>query len=366
MSSAPWLGRGRHSRVLRSGIAFIGTATLLAACSLGGGGGTGTAQESKTLTLGSFAGNTQEGFMKCAINGFQQESGIEVLYQAGNGQANLAIVKSQKNNPTIDMIVGNDANTVQGSRDGLLQEYDKSKIPNLANVDQKFIPSNAFAVPLGLGLGGISYNTDIFKARGWAPPTTWNDLFDPKFKGHVGIIDLTSSYSQLWFSQVAQMNGGSPQNFEPAFEAMKRLKPNLLAVYQTDAQMDQAFAQGNVWIAQRGGNRTLLQKNAKLPVEFVQPAEGTTLLPIHMLLVKNAKHADAAYKLMDYMLSPKVQQCIAPDIGFGPVRKDTKAPDDVRLYLSPNDGVKITQIDHGALIDQLSALTTKFNQTMGG
>ena len=30
---------------------------------------------------------------------------------------------------------------------------------------------------------GLAYNAKMFKEKGWAAPTSWMDLADPKFKG---------------------------------------------------------------------------------------------------------------------------------------------------------------------------------------
>src|SRR3546814_7892986 len=28
---------------------------------------------------------------------------------------------------------------------------------------------------------GLAYNTEIFEANGWDPPTSWEDMYDPKY-----------------------------------------------------------------------------------------------------------------------------------------------------------------------------------------
>jgi putative spermidine/putrescine transport system substrate-binding protein len=353
----------RKRRVLppaRSLGAVLGTVVLasagLSACSSGGG--------SSTVVLGSFAGNEQTGFMACAINGFTKQTNIKVLYQAGNGAQNLAIVRAQKSDPSIDVIVGNDGNEVSGASEGLLQAYDKSQIPNLADVAPQYKKSDPYTIPLAISVGGIEYNTKVFQEHGWPAPTSISDLWNPLYKGHVGLIDLSSSYSQEFLVQVAIMNGGSPSDLTPAFARLEQLKPSLQGVYQSDAQLDQAFAQGSVWIAPRGGERVELQKNDGLPVAFVQPSDGTQTLAIDMFLVKNAKHQSAAYQLINYMLSPQVQKCLAADTGYGPVRSDVPVSSTLRSYLIPQPGVTETPVNWTALDNQLSSLTLQFDQDM--
>src|ERR1035438_7814401 len=38
------------------------------------------------------------------------------------------------------------------------------------------------AVGIGLVATGLMYNSKVFAEKGWAPPTSWNDLKDPKYQ----------------------------------------------------------------------------------------------------------------------------------------------------------------------------------------
>ncbi len=51
------------------------------------------------------------------------------------------------------------------------------------------------AVGIGLVATGLMYNTKVFKEKGWAPPTSWNDLKDPKYKGQLVIPPIKQ---HLW------------------------------------------------------------------------------------------------------------------------------------------------------------------------
>ena len=50
------------------------------------------------------------------------------------------------------------------------------------------------AVAVGLVGTGFMYNTKTFKEKGWAPPTSWNDLKDPKFKKLLVIPPINNTY----------------------------------------------------------------------------------------------------------------------------------------------------------------------------
>ena len=64
-------------------------------------------------------------------------------------------------------------------------------------------------------------NTKVFKEKGWATPTSWNDLKDPKFKKLLVIPPINNTYGLYTLMMFARMNGGGEKNIEPGFKVMK-------------------------------------------------------------------------------------------------------------------------------------------------
>lgn len=354
-----------ESRSMSSPICLAAAAVLMVvgvtACGDDAGG---SGPSGGTLVLGASAGPLQEGYMKCAVEPFQRETGITVRYQAGSGAENIAIVAAQKQNPPIDVMMGNDGNEYAGRKADVFEVLDKSKLPNLESVDPEFMPKSDLAMPLGTSVGGIEYNTEVFQQNGWDPPTSFNDFWDPKYAGHVSLLDLSNSYGMLFLAAIADLNGSDGKDFGPAFDRLAELKPNLHAVFHDNAQMDQSFQQGTTWIAAQGGQRVLPLKESGVPVGFVQPKEGALFLPIHLFLVKNGKNTENAYKLMNYFLSEEVQKCIGPDVGFGPVREGIDVDEEIAQFFSPGDGVELAPADWTALYDQINDLSKRFSETV--
>ena len=52
------------------------------------------------------------------------------------------------------------------------------------------------------------------------PPTSWEDMWNPEYKGRVGITGLASSLGTAFMVEIAKLHGGSETNIEPAFEAI--------------------------------------------------------------------------------------------------------------------------------------------------
>ena len=56
----------------------------------------------------------------------------------------------------------------------------------------------------------------FFRQKGWAPPTSWNDLKDPKYQKQLVIPPINNTYGLHTLLMLARMNGGSETNVDPA------------------------------------------------------------------------------------------------------------------------------------------------------
>lgn len=287
----------------------------------------------KELTFTAPSGTFQTGMAKDIIPLFERETGVKVTYVAGQTNENLAKVQAQRGNPQIDVLWGSDIERIQGIKDGLWAEFDAKKIPNIATLPEAFRPKDQYGIPIATVVGGIEYNTKVFAEKGWTPPTSWNDFWDPKYRGHVATYSVSVTVSALMLTTVARLNGGSEKNIEPGFAKMLELKPSLFAIYTNAAQMDQGITQGNVWINLNTGARTMLLKEQGGPVEFVAPKEGLAFQQQKVQIVKNAPHPNAAHAWVSFLLRKDIQDKLAVSIGYGPVNGQAQVPANMARYL---------------------------------
>jgi spermidine/putrescine-binding protein len=74
------------------------------------------------------------------------------------------------------------------------------------------------AVAVGQTGTGFMINTKVFKEKGWATPTSWDDLKDPKFKKLLVIPPINNTYGLYTLMMFARLNGGGEKNIEPGFK----------------------------------------------------------------------------------------------------------------------------------------------------
>ncbi|HUN11894.1 MAG TPA: ABC transporter substrate-binding protein [Rhabdaerophilum sp.] len=150
---------------------------------------------------------------------------------------------------------------------------------------------------------GITYNPDKIKT----PPTSWKDIWDPKYKGRVGITNLNSTLGTGWLVEIARMHGGSEKDVSAGFKALEDLKPNLGAVAANPGQLATLYQQGQIDIGPGNFNAIQILKARGVPVEFVAPKEGAIAFKTTIHIVKNTPNKELAFKLIEAALSPEVQ-----------------------------------------------------------
>ncbi len=197
---------------------IVGSVALLAAVSA-------SAQE--TLTVAGYGGVWDSVLRKDVFPAFEAKHGVKIEYVAGNSTDTLAKLQAQKANQVIDVAIVDDGPMYQAIQLGFC-----AKIEGL-NKDELY-PAALFkddkAVAVGQTGTGFMINTKVFKEKGWATPTSWNDLKDPKFKKQLVIPPINNTYGLYTLMMYARMNGGGEKNIEPGFKVMKeQINPNVLA-----------------------------------------------------------------------------------------------------------------------------------------
>jgi len=320
-----------YKKIVTSLMTVAASTMLLVGC--GGGGSqttsgnasTGTSSKEfagRTLTIASYGGALDDAIKKYVATEFEQETGAKVVMDPSYKLANLI---ADKGHPSVDLMYLDDGQVIQGGQLGLLQKLDSSKISNWADLYPSAIDKKGYGVAWVFGSYGIAYNTDKIKT----PPTSWNDLWNPAYKGHVAVNNLTSNGGIQAFVAAASLGGGNVHNMDPAFQRFEKLAPNLLTVSPSTAEMTQLLSNGDVWIAPWWDGRALNLQAQGAHVGFVRPKEGSYATIVEYAIPKGSKNADMAYKFMDMTLQSKAQIGLAKDMYYGPTLKTTKLPSDL-------------------------------------
>jgi putative spermidine/putrescine transport system substrate-binding protein len=297
------MGRSITKATLAGAVALLAATSALA--------------QSKTLTVAAYGGSWEQQLRKDVIPAFEQKHGVKVEYVAGNSTDTLAKLQAQKGNQVIDVAIVDDGPMYQAIQLGFcgkIEGLDKSQLyPAALFKDDR-------AVAVGQTGTGFMINTKTFKEKGWATPTSWNDLKDPKFKKLLVIPPINNTYGLYTLVMFAKLNGGSEKNIEPGFKAMKAdINPNVLVYEPSPGKMTELFQSGQGQIAVWGTGRVQAFANTGFPVDFVYPKEGAPILLASACVVAKGSVNPLAHEMIKTLVSAGVQSGMAKDMGNGPV-----------------------------------------------
>ena len=191
-------------------------------------------------------------------------------------------------------------------RQGLLQELDHSKMPNMKNFDenwmnQEFDPGNKYSVPYLAGTDAIVVNTDTVENV----PTKWADLWKPEYAGRMIFLDDSRTVIGLTLLTLGyDPNTTDPAQLEEAKAKLAELVPNI-KVFDSDSPKTALIA-GDVDLGMTWTFEALAAQQENPAIQYIYPEEGAILWQDNWVMLKDAAHADAAYAWLNYTMQGDV------------------------------------------------------------
>jgi putative spermidine/putrescine transport system substrate-binding protein len=332
---------------------LAGVAALVAALSV-------QAQQ-KTFYVAGYGGTFEQTMRKEIIPAFEKKHGVRIEYVAGNSTDTLAKLQAQKANQQIDVAIVDDGPMYQAINLGFCAPI--QGLPGADIHDSARFKDNK-AVGIGLVGTGIMYNTKYFQDKGWAPPTSWNDLKDPKYRKLLVVPPINNTYGLHTLVIFARMNGGGERSIEPGFKVMKeQVNPNVLAYEPSPGKMTELFQSGQAVIAVWGTGRVSSFANTGFPVDFVYPKEGALTLLAAACPVAKPNASALAHEFVKAMIAPEFQAVLAQEYGYGPVNRKAKV-DTQALRMAPvgDRAARLLNVDWDVINEKRDEWTKRWNR----
>jgi spermidine/putrescine transport system substrate-binding protein len=321
-------------RMLVAAALMLAAPVLIAACGDNGGNGGGEVQvaqggkPSGEVTISNWPGYIDPG-KDGTVAEFEKADGVDVNYiedinsntqffgklqpllaNGDSGGRSLFVVTNWLAKQMYDL--------------GYLEQLDHADLKTVfQNINPQFVddetdPGRKFSIPWQGGLTGVWVNTSE------APEIrSIKDLFDPKYKGKVEVLDEMRDTVPL----VMQMQGADPKNFttqdwEKAIDFLKQETDSGQIRRFTGNEYTEDLTSGNV-VAAIGwsGDASLIGRD---DVEWRKPTDGCDTFFDQMVIPVGAPNTPAALAFMNFVYRPEVQADIAAYVN----------------YVTPVDGVK--------------------------
>jgi spermidine/putrescine transport system substrate-binding protein len=260
-----------------------------------------------------------------SLQDFTKETGIKVNYKEVINDLDTFLGKItpslKAGQPTgwDLMVITNGSSLDKLLRQNFLVELDHSKLPNFQKYadpsvkNPSYDQGNKYTIAWQSGLTGLAYNPKLTKR----PITSFNDLFDPAFKGKITMFGDDEDYpTMVMIGMGIDPVTSTEEDWKRAAEKMKELRPQLRE-YIDNAGEAEVLSSGNAWISMAySGDIFILNNSGSPDIKFVVPKEGAALWTDNMMIPKGAKHPLDAITYMDYVYRPEVAAKLAEYIAY--------------------------------------------------
>lgn len=316
-------------RLLRAGI--VGLFSLSASVQ---------AAEEKVLNLYNWSDYIAED----TIRNFEKETGIKVRYDTFDANEILH-AKMIAGRTGYDVVVPGAAWAKMQMDGGLLRRLDKSRLPNLKNLDpdiQKQLatldPENQYMVDWLWGFATIGINTAKVKAalgNEPMPDNVWDLFFQPKYisklKGcGVSILDSASEVLPAALHYLGRDPFSRKQSdYHEAGTLLKSIRPYITLFSSSGYINDMASGavclvfgySGDINIARQ---RAIVGKTGQDIVALL-PKSGGILSFDTMVIPADAPHPENAHLWINYILRPEVHASLTNKVFYANPNKESRA-----------------------------------------
>lgn len=271
------------------------------------------------------------------IPNFEKETGIKVRYDVFDSNESLH-AKLVAGNSGYDIVVPGSHFAKQQIAAGLLQKLDKSKLPNLENLDPaiqsqlaKMDPGNEHLVDWLWGYTTVGINVDKVRDAldtSALPENAWDLVFKPEYasrlkKCGLAFLDSASEVMPISLHYLGKDPYSKGQaDYDEAGKMLKAIRPYVTRFVGSGSDYIDQLAKGrlcavlgwsgDIMIAANRARQSKTGQNIKVLV----PKSGGLLFFDVMAIPKDAKNVENAHKWIDYILRPEVHAALSNTVFY--------------------------------------------------
>src|SRR6202790_2770847 len=317
----------------RTAILALGTAFFVSACS-GGKSGTEGASQAAVPAAPESTGVPDSGkvlnlyiwsdyLAANTLPDFEKQTGIKVHVSYFDTNETLE-TRLLAGHSGFDVVVPTASYFERQIKAGVYLTLDKSKLPNLKNMDTQLMakvalhdPGNAHGIIYTWGTNGIGYNEKMVKElMPDAPLDSWRMVLDPAVaskvaKCGISVLDSPAEMMRAVYSYLGKdPNSQNPDDLASAEAVLAKIRPFIRNI--NSSEYIEALANGDLCVAV-GYNGDVMQARDRareagkgIDIKYTVPKEGSILWFDMLAIPKDAPNPDSAYAFINYVMTPRV------------------------------------------------------------
>ena len=289
------------------------------------GGGSAGGGDPKKLVISNWPLyiDPTEGGVTGSVDLFKKETGINLSYTEDYNDNNDFFAKIQPdlqagNILKQDMFMSTFWLVSRLIELGWVDELPLDEVPNAENLvpnlrNPAWDPDGLYSLPWQSGITGIVYNIDATGRE----LTSMDDLFDPAFKGKIGMLsEMRDTVGLLMLQSGADPAEATFDSAQAAFDTLEKAKTDgQIRKFTGNDYQDDLIA--GSFVACIGWSGDVAQLALDEPsLRFAVPEEGGIQWSDCMVMPKGAKNRTAAAKWMDWCYEPVNAARIAAYVGY--------------------------------------------------
>lgn len=248
------------------------------------------------------------------LKDFAYENNIKIVYDIHEVNEEIYTKINKKND--YDLLIVSSNYITKLKKLNKLEKLNPNNLKNYSNINQIFLQStfiNSFeyTIPYLWGTVGLIYNKKLVKE----PIEKWDDLWRDEFKNSILLSNEPADVIGITLKSLGySANSTNEQEINKANEKLKELIPNIKDISSANAItyfITNNFAVGMAF----SGDAKLILDNSK-DFEFIYPKEGALKWADGMVILKDSKNKDLAYKFIDFIIDDKNSAKIGNTTGY--------------------------------------------------
>jgi putative spermidine/putrescine transport system substrate-binding protein len=287
--------------------------------------------EKNEIVVATYAGKYQELLTKYVLVKLKETNPtLKVTYVLGtDNEHNPKLLAERGGKGTFDVVLLSATSLARHVDNELLLKLDDSKIPNKKYVLEQF--QDDYKIPQIYSGMTLAYNEAFVTPK----PDSWNILYDPKYKGKIGMFQMRNS----WLFTAVVSEGGDPlkDDWLSYFNKILKLRDLDVKLYGSQDALVAGLQSGEVWLSLNWRARNaLLTVQGSEKLGDVLPKEGSYATWYGAAIPKNANNLDGAYAFLDALLSKEAQLGFGEEMGYSPTVSNVSLSPDLLARIGFN------------------------------
>ena len=270
------------------------------------------------------------------IQEFEKKYGIKVNLETFDDMETM-YQKVNNSDVSYDVILVSDALMPRMIKNNLIQELNKSNIPNISQMDEEYLnldidPGNKYSVPYMFGTVGLIYNKDVVKEE----VDSWDILWDEKYKNKVFMFDTYRDTIGVALKKLGySLNSENPEELEEAKNLLLEQRKKVDPIYGVDNGTTMIpSGESDINMIWSGEGLNLQDEYPNL--EYVVPKEGANFWIDSLCIPHNAKNVSGAEKFINFVSDKESALRIADEIGYTTPNKEARLEQPENVRNNPN------------------------------